>query len=265
MSKYLSIVAKSGQVNTPPGSYLTVKEWAQYSFMNQRSMVLEIGCSNGFISIELARYAGATCVGIDLHDRSIQSARQNTDRYVADRVSFQRGDAGQLSFEDGSFSHVVISGHLPFIEPTGRREHIHEALRVLRPWGYLLVALYYYHTPPPQKLIDEFNAKIGTRLSPDDDRTYWTQLFDRLPLTLEYEAEYEVLPGDEARVHEYVERMKAETQSDWQDYLRLFNENGHFLGYFVRVYRRIPNDANLMIQIPRGGIYNVRKISSRQF
>lgn len=265
MSEYLSIVAKSGQVNTPPGSYLTIKEWAQHSFINQQSKVLEIGCSNGFISIELARYTGATCVGIDLHDRSIQSARQNTDRYVADRVSFQRGDAGQLSFEDGSFSHVVIGGHLPFIEATGRRVHIHEALRVLSPWGYLLAVLYYYHTPPPQKLIDEFNAKIGTRLSSDGDKIYWAQLFDGLPLTLEYEAEYEVLPGDEVRVREYVERMEAETQSDWQDYLRLFNENGHFLSYFVRVYRRIPNDAGLMIQIPRGGIYNVRKVLGRHF
>lgn len=265
MSKYLSAVAKSGQVNTPPGSYLTVKEWAQHSFMNQQSKVLEIGCSNGFISIELARYTGATCVGIDLHDQSIQSAIQNIDRYVTDRVSFQQGDAGQLSFKDGSFSHVVISGHLPFIESTRRREHIHEALRVLGSWGYLLVALYYYHAPPPQKLIDEFNAKIGTQLSSNGDKAYWTQLFDGFPLTLEYEAEYEVLPGDEVRTREYVERMKADTRNDWQGYLRLFNENGHFLGYFVRVYRRVPNDTNLMIQIPRGGIYNVRKVSSRQF
>lgn len=264
MNEYLSTVAKSGQVNTPPGSYITVKEWAHHSLMNQQSMVLEIGCSNGFISIELSRYTGATCVGIDLHDRSIESARQNTDRYVADRVSFQRGDAGQLSFADDSFSHVVISGHLPFIEATGRRKHIHEALRVLKPWGYLLVALYYYHTPPSQKLIDEFNARIGTRLSPDGDKTYWAQLFNGLPITLEYEAEYEVLPSDEVRVREYVEQMKKETQGDWQNYLRLFNENGHFLSYFVRVYRRIPNDTNLMIQIPRGGIYNVRKVSGRQ-
>ncbi len=265
MSEYLSTIAKSGQVNTPPGSYLTIKEWAQYSFMNQQSMVLEIGCSNGFISIELARYTGAACVGIDLHDGSIESAQQNIDRYVADKVSFQQGDAGQLPFEDATFSHVVISGHLPFVDPVVRRKHIDKALRVLRPWGYLLVALYHYHTTPPQKLIEEFNAKIGTQLSSDGDKNYWTQLFDDFPLTLEYEAEYEVLSNDEMRTREYVNRMKDETQSDWREYLRLFNENGRFLGYFVRVYRRVPSEPKLMMQIPRGGIYNVRRISSRQF
>ncbi len=268
MSKYLSTVANSRQANTPPGSYRTIKEWAQNSFMNQQSMVLEIGCSNGFISIELARYTGTTCVGVDLHEGSIESARHNTDRYVTDRVSFRQGDAGQLPFENNTFSHVVISGHLPFIESTEQRNHIHEALRVLKPWGYLLVALYYYHTPPPQKFIDEFNAKIGTHLSPDNDKIYWTKLFEELPLTLEYESEYEILSSDKARTQEYVDRMKAETRSDWQEeqeYLNLFNENGHFLGYFVRVYRKVPDEPNLMLQIPRGGIYNVRKKTSRDF
>src|SRR3989338_11171753 len=100
MSKYLATVAKSGQVNTPPGSYLTVKEWAQNSFLNQQSTLLEIGCSNGFIAIEMARYTGATCVGIDLHEGRIATARQNVDRYVADRVSFQQGDAGNLPCGD---------------------------------------------------------------------------------------------------------------------------------------------------------------------
>jgi ubiquinone/menaquinone biosynthesis C-methylase UbiE len=133
MSEYLSTVTKSGQFNTPPGSYLAVKEWAQFSFMNQQSKVLEIGCSNGFISIELARYTGATCVGIDLDDQSVQSAKQNIDKYVADKVSFQQGDAGQLSFKDACFSHVVVSGHLPFVEPRDRCDHINKTLHILKP------------------------------------------------------------------------------------------------------------------------------------
>ena len=265
MSKYLATVAKSGQVNTPPGSYLTVKEWAQNSFLNQQSTLLEIGCSNGFIAIEMARYTGATCVGIDLHEGSIVTARQNIDKHVAGRVSFQQGDASHLPFEESFFNHVVISGHLPFIQPDDRRKHVVEALRVLKPWGYMLVALYYYHTPPPEMLVEEFNAKIGTRLSSRGTKAYWAQLFDELPMTLEYEAEYEVLPGDDIRARQYVEQMRSETRSDWKEYLRLFNENGRFLSYFVRVYRKIPDEPNLMLQIPRGGIYNVRRKSGIDF
>lgn len=265
MSEYLSSVVKSGQINTPPGSYLTVKEWARNSFVNPQSTILEVGCSTGFISIEMARYTGATCVGVDLHEGSIATARRNVDKYIADKVSFQQGDAGSLPFADNFFSHVVISGHLPFIQTDERRKHVVKALRVLKPWGHLLIALYYYHSPPPQQLVDEFNTKIGTKLSSDGTKAYWTGLFDELPLTLEYEAEYEVLPGDEARTRQYIEQMRSETRNDWQEYLRLFNKNGRFLKYFVRVYRKIPNEPNLMLQIPRGGIYNVRRKSNHDF
>lgn len=265
MNGYLSTVVKSGQVNTPPGSYLTVKEWARKSFVNPQSTILEVGCSTGFISIEMARYTGATCVGVDLHEGSITVARHNVDKYISDKVSFQQGDAGHLLFVENFFSHVIISGHLPFIQSGERRKHVVEALRVLKPWGHLLVALYYYHSPPPQQLVEEFNAKIGTKLSPEGTKDYWAGLFDELPLTLEYEAEYEVLTGDETRTSKYVEQMRSETRNDWQEYLRLFNENGRFLSYFVRVYRKIADATNLMLQIPRGGIYSVRRESSHDF
>lgn len=264
-SEYLSTVVKSSQVNTPPGSYLTVKEWAQHSFLNQQSTLLEIGCSTGFITIEVARYTGATCIGIDLHEKSIAAAQQNVDRYIVDRVSFQHGDAGSLPFEDNLFSHVVVSGHLPFVRHEQRKEHIVEATRVLRPWGFMLVALYYYHSSPPQELVDEFNAKVGTKLSSTGTKMYWTELFDEPSLTLEYEAEYEVVVGDDLRTRQYIEQLNPATKGDWEDYLRLFNENGRFLNYFVRVYRKVPNELNLMLQIPRGGIYGVRRKSSRNF
>jgi hypothetical protein len=127
----------------------------------------------------------------------------------------------------------------------------------------MLVALYYYHASPPRELVDEFNARIGTKLSPSGDRAYWTQLFDDLPLVMEYEAEYEVIPGDDVRIRQYVEQMRSGTRDDWRDYLRLFNENGHFLSYFVRVYRKVPSEPDLMLQIPRGGIYSVRRKSSQ--
>lgn len=265
MSEYLSSVVKSGQVNTPPGSYSTVKEWAQNSFINQQSTLLEVGCSSGFISIEMARYTGATCVGVDLHEGSIIAARNNVDKYITDKVSFRQGDASNLPFADNLFSHVVISGHLPFIQPDERRKHIDEALRVLKPWGCMLVALYYYHSTPPQHLVDEFNTKIGTKLSPWGSKSYWSGLFNALPLTLEYESEYDVILGDENRIRQYVKQMRPETRNDWRENLRLFNENGRFLSYFVRVHRKIPNEPNLMLQIPRGGIYNVKRKLSRDF
>jgi|GEM_PF-4948174 len=265
MSSYFSTVVQSGQVNTPPGSYVTVKEWARNSFLNQQSYLLEIGCSTGFISIETSRYTGARCIGVDLHDESIRVAQSNVDKYIKERVAFQQADAGRLPFEDSSFSHVVISGHLPFIEAQDRRRHIVEALRVLKPWGYVLVALYYYRTSPPEDLVRKFNATVGTKLTAQDAKRYWSELFDNILLSLEYEADYDVVPSDEERVRQYAEAMHPATRDKWKDILQLFNENGRYLSYFVRVYRKIPDEPNLMLQIPRGGIYEIKRKSSSAF
>lgn len=262
MSEYLSAVAGSGQVNTPPGSYATVKEWIMHSFLGPQANVLEIGCSMGFISIEIARYVKATCTGLDLHEASIEAARLNIDRHVADKVSFVQGNAGKLSFSDGTFSHTIIGGHLPFCPPTMREQHVHEAVRVTEPWGYVLVALYFYKAPPPHALVDEFNREIGTNLDPSNDRGYWNGLFEVPNLILEHESVYDVLLADSERMQQYVSRLSASKQQ-WGKYLRLFNENGSYLSYFVRVYRKLPNEQGLMIQVPRGGLYQSKQISAR--
>ena len=264
-NEYLSLVANSGQVNTPPGSYNTVKEWITNSFLGPYSKVLEVGCSTGFITIEIARYVTAECCGLDLHQESIATAKKNTDEHVADRVTFLEGDAGRLPFSEGSFSHVVISGHLPFIPATMRRKHITESVRVLKPWGYLLTALYFYRTPPPRALLDEFNREIGTKLDADGDYAYWTSLFENEPLQLEYESIHEILPADSKRIKEYLEHLQPESRKKWEKRLELFNENGSYLNYFVRVYRKLPQENNLMLQIPRGGIYRSKPISSLSF
>lgn len=169
MTDYRSLVAKSGQVNTPPGSYKTIKEWIANSFLGPHSRVLEVGCSSGFITIEIARYVQASCFGLDVHQESIKAARENVDPYVAGNISFVCGDAGSLQFRDHSFSHIVIGGHLPFIPTGARSAHIVEAVRVTRPWGYVLTALYFYKSPPPKTLVEEFNRVVGTQLEVGHD------------------------------------------------------------------------------------------------
>lgn len=265
MVDYLSLVAKSGQVNTPPGSYQTIKEWIANSFLDQHSNVLEIGCSMGFITIEIARYVGANCCGLDLHEGSIEAAMENIDPYVSGNVSFVRGNAGSLQFPDHSFSHVVIGGHLPFIPAETRVAHIAEAVRVARPWGYVLTALYFYKSPPPKTLVDEFNQAIGTNLEVGHDYAYWSALFDNQRLVLEYESINEIILADSARIKTYLQQLSDDSRKDWKSRLRLFNENGRYLSYFVRIYRRLPDRGNIMLQIPRGGIYRTKQISRQIF
>jgi len=254
MSEYVSLVAKSGQVNTPPGSYQTVKEWALHSFMRPDSNVLEIGCSVGFIAIELARYTGARTTGLDINMESIAVAQQNVNTELAGRCTFLVGDAGNLPFPEKRFSHVVIGGHLPFIPHQLRRPHVIEAIRVLQPWGFLLTVLYYYHTTPPVELVQRFNAEVGTQLQPEHNRDYWSSFFEHPELELELESVYAFGLPDEARIQQYLKQLHPKMHLQWERRLRLFAENGRYLHFFVRVYRRYATGATLR-QIPRGGIY----------
>lgn len=265
MEHYLELVANSGQVNTPPGSYETVKEWIHQSFIGHDAQVLEVGCSTGFTTIEMARYAGASCVGLDVHSGSLATAKENTDPYVRDRVKFVEGDAGRIPFEDHAFSHTIVGGHLPFVTAELRRSHIAEAVRVTRPWGYLLTALYFYKEPPPELLIARFNREVGTKLEVGGDLVYWSSLFEGQPLQLEYESVHEVIPPDDQRKREYLARLHPESRQKWETRVALFAENGCYLRYFVRVYRRMPEEGGLMIQVPRGGIYRTQRLSERSY
>lgn len=94
--------------------------------------------------------------------------------------------------------------------------------------------------------------------------TYWSKLFEGQKLTLEYESVNEVALADSARVQTYLQHLSDITRKDWETRLQLFNENGKYLSYLVRIYRRLPDDQKLMIQIPRGGLYQVRQVSSGQ-
>lgn len=260
MSQYLSLVAKSGQVNTPPGSYLTLKEWIINSFINQQSNVLEVGCSTGFITIEIARYTSASCTGVDLHEPSLEAARGNTDKDVEDKVCFLQADAGKLPFNDEQFSHVIVGGHLPFVSNKVREQHIAEAIRVVKPWGFVLTALYYYKETPPVQLLEKFNDEVGTSLT-GEDYYYWDNLFKNQRLQIEYQSINNLILADSNRIDEYLDRLNPDCRNDWRRKLELFNENGKYLQYFVRVYRKLSSDSKIMLQIPRGGIYQVQTAS----
>ena len=118
----------------------------------------------------------------------------------------------------------------------------------------IMTALYYYREPPPLSLIESFNKEMGTHLSASGDQGYWSRLFEGLPLTLEHESTYDLQPIDSAQLQTYLQSVKPDTRDDWQRRLELFSENGKYLSYFVRVYRRLPSEGAMM-QSPRGGIY----------
>jgi ubiquinone/menaquinone biosynthesis C-methylase UbiE len=99
--------------------------------------VLDVGCGTGNISLALA-HRGAQVVGLDASVPMLARARDKAG-WQDLSISWVTGAAGQLPFGDGSFDGVVCILALDFIPD--RSGALHEMVRVLRPGGFLTVAV----------------------------------------------------------------------------------------------------------------------------
>jgi SAM-dependent methyltransferase len=111
-----------------------------------KGRVLDIGCGNGSITVAVAKaYPDARVTGIDAWGASWEYSKAVCERNaaiegVARSVTFQKGSAVALPFDDGSFD-VVVS-NLVFHEVrdvSDKRLLIKEALRVLTEGGQFVL------------------------------------------------------------------------------------------------------------------------------
>jgi SAM-dependent methyltransferase len=108
-----------------------------------RGKVLDIGCGNGFLTIQIAKkYPQAEVIGMDYWGKGWEYSKRTCDlnaeiEGVSGRVIFMRATASSLPFEDEAFD-LVIS-NLVFhnvMEVRDKKKLIEEALRVVRQGGW---------------------------------------------------------------------------------------------------------------------------------
>lgn len=106
---------------------------------------LDIGCGNGSLTIRVAkRFPEAQLIGIDQWGKAWEYSKGICDRNaeiegVDSSVSFERGSAGSLPYDDGFFDLVVTN--MVFHEVRDVRDKtllIKEALRVLKKGGWFV-------------------------------------------------------------------------------------------------------------------------------
>ena len=98
--------------------------------------LLDVGCGPGTITADVAmRLSGGSAVGVDLAESVVEAARA-AHADVAN-LSFEVGDAYDLSFEDGAFDVVYAHQVLQHLSEPVRA--LEEMRRVLRPGGLLAV------------------------------------------------------------------------------------------------------------------------------
>ena len=100
-----------------------------------RARVLDVGCGGGFLSNALGR-EGHDVIGLDASAQSLAIARAHDE---TGRVTYVRGDALHVPFEDASFDAVCAMDFLEHVDDPSRV--VAEAARVLRPGG-----LFFFHT-----------------------------------------------------------------------------------------------------------------------
>lgn len=100
-------------------------------FTDRDARVLDLGCGTGRTTAPLADL-GYDVVGVDLMESLVERARE-----AHPDVSFEVGDATDLSFPDGSFGYVLFAGRGIDDIPTkpARMRALLEAWRVLEPGG----------------------------------------------------------------------------------------------------------------------------------
>jgi SAM-dependent methyltransferase len=94
--------------------------------------VLDIGCGNGALSLDVAEKAGAYVVGIDMNADNIATAKK---RHAHARVQYEIGDVLAKKLE-GPFETVILSNVLEHLEH--RSEFLRRVTETVNPGRFLL-------------------------------------------------------------------------------------------------------------------------------
>jgi ubiquinone/menaquinone biosynthesis C-methylase UbiE len=127
-----------------------IRMWSLYTSRSIVSVVkrwgisngkaLDVGTGTGWLAIGFAQgLPGVHVVGLDLSDVVLELARENAQESgVSSRVSFEKGDAQDMPFEDDTFDLVISSNTLHLMKnPVMMFDEIQ---RVLRPDGRFLIS-----------------------------------------------------------------------------------------------------------------------------
>lgn len=119
-----------------PGGFDATRKLAESCHLGSRTRVVDIGYGKSTSAIYLAERYGCEVVGIDIsEDLVAQATTQAKKKGLEGKVTFRVGDALQLPFLVNEYDAAISQAVLVLVRD--KRQAIREALRVVKPDGYL--------------------------------------------------------------------------------------------------------------------------------
>ncbi|AVK63822.1 hypothetical protein C5Z26_06735 [Lactobacillus sp. CBA3606] len=148
------------------GKYVIYDQLVQQIPLDSAGQVLDLGCGQGGLLARIAKQltSASHVTGIDSWHRGTPAATQkNLDELgVADRATLVIGKLTTLPFETNQFDVIVSGFALHQIKNNQQREQaVHEAIRVLKPGGQLLIVDTDYRATQYRDVFRSENVQIA--------------------------------------------------------------------------------------------------------
>lgn len=148
---YTDFVGLINQWNVLPGSFVTLSKWIQFSGLNKKSKLLEVACTTGFSSRELALLSGCSGEGFDLSKNSVKMANYNKSKY-APGINFSYVVADGYGYKPkNKFTHIAVGASLGFFPDPPRM--LERCIKMMNDGGYILASPFYVTKPLPDSLV----------------------------------------------------------------------------------------------------------------
>src|SRR3989344_2237797 len=156
---YTYFVGLINQWNVLPGSHVTLSKWVCFSGLNKNSRLLEVACTTGFSSRELALLSGCSGEGFDLSEKSVEMAIYNLKEYAPDiDFSYIVIDGYQYRAKK-TFSHIVVGASLGFFPDP--QKMLDNCIKILKDGGHILASPFWVTKPIPEPLIEKAKKVFG--------------------------------------------------------------------------------------------------------
>ena len=248
---YTDFISLIKEENRPSGGKKTIREIAINSFINENSKVLEIGCTNGFSSLEINKITKCNVIGIDINKYSIENAKEKIKLNCLDekKVKFEYGNAEDLvQFADNTFDLIICGNAISFINDKGKA--FNELIRVLKPNGFISLVPIWYKNKPNMDIISKVNEELGFNIHCYYEKD-WLDFSDK-KLELYYKKDYHFIHRTKEQIRNYVNAMinskehlkiyDAEEieiiKKRWNKTISIFNDNLAMTNYSVILLRK---------------------------